>query len=164
MSVPSESNGRPSSPQEAAGVLSNLPRTRPQRSTARRAAARDEIAASAAAQAPDSASTTPRKRAAKRAVAKTDSAVEAPPARKAATKAKARKAPQRPSSAAAPVSEPVPAQGFETEGDHLHGTVHPPSGTELIGSAGEILGELAKAGISAGERLLRDVLSHLPLS
>jgi hypothetical protein len=31
-------------------------------------------------------------------------------------------------------------------------------------SAAEIVGELAKAGLSRSERLLKDVLSHLPLS
>ncbi len=62
------------------------------------------------------------------------------------------------------MSEPVPAQGFESEADNMHGAVHPPSGAEILGSATEILGELAKAGVSAGERLFRDVLSRLPLS
>jgi hypothetical protein len=42
--------------------------------------------------------------------------------------------------------------------------VHPPGGTELVASAAEIIGELAKAGLSSGERLFKDVLSRLPLS
>jgi hypothetical protein len=33
-----------------------------------------------------------------------------------------------------------------------------------MASAAEIFGELAKAGIATGERLLKDVLTRLPLS
>jgi hypothetical protein len=40
--------------------------------------------------------------------------------------------------------------------------VQPPGGAELLGSAAEILAELAKGGLSTGERLLRDALSRLP--
>ena len=36
--------------------------------------------------------------------------------------------------------------------------MHPPGGTELVASAAEIIGELAKAGLSTGERLFKDVL------
>jgi hypothetical protein len=42
--------------------------------------------------------------------------------------------------------------------------VHPPGGAELVASAAEIVSELAKAGLSTGERLLKDFLSRLPLS
>jgi hypothetical protein len=42
--------------------------------------------------------------------------------------------------------------------------VHPPGSAELVASAAEIVGELAKAGLSTGERLLKDFLSRLPLS
>jgi hypothetical protein len=42
--------------------------------------------------------------------------------------------------------------------------VQPPGGAELLISAAEIVGELAKAGVSRSERLLKDVLSRLPLS
>jgi hypothetical protein len=42
--------------------------------------------------------------------------------------------------------------------------VQPPGGAELLASAAEIVGELAKSGLSAGERVLRDVLSRLPLT
>jgi hypothetical protein len=58
----------------------------------------------------------------------------------------------------------VPRQGFECEGERASGPVHPPGGTELVASAAEIIGELAKAGFSSGERLFKDVLSRLPLS
>jgi len=41
--------------------------------------------------------------------------------------------------------------------------VQPPGAAELVASAAEIVGELAKAGLSTGERLLKDVFSRLPL-
>jgi hypothetical protein len=64
---------------------------------------------------------------------------------------------------AAPKELPaVPRQGYASEGDRATGAVPAPGGTELVGSAAEILGELAKVGISTGERLLRDVFSRLP--
>jgi hypothetical protein len=47
--------------------------------------------------------------------------------------------------------------------DRASGPVQPPGGAELVASAAEIIGELAKAGLSTGERLLRDALTHLPL-
>ena len=46
----------------------------------------------------------------------------------------------------------------------MTGSLQPPGGIELVGSAAEIVGELAKAGLSAGERLLKDVFSRLPRS
>ncbi len=60
--------------------------------------------------------------------------------------------------------EPAPRQGFESETERANGTVHPPGGADLVASAAEIFGELAKAGAAKGERLLKDLLSHLPLS
>jgi hypothetical protein len=41
------------------------------------------------------------------------------------------------------------------------GPVAPPGGAEFAATAAEILGELTKAGVSTGERLVRDVLSRL---
>ena len=58
----------------------------------------------------------------------------------------------------------MPRQGFATEGDRVSGPVQPPGGPELIATAAEIVGEIAKAGVSGGERLLRDLVSRLPLS
>ena len=57
----------------------------------------------------------------------------------------------------------APRQGFECEGERASGPVQPPGGAELVASAAEIVGELAKAGLSTGERLLKDVFSRLPL-
>lgn len=58
----------------------------------------------------------------------------------------------------------MPSQGFECEGERASRPVQPPGAPELVASAAEIVGELAKAGFSTGERLLKDVLSRLPLS
>jgi hypothetical protein len=55
----------------------------------------------------------------------------------------------------------VPRQGFESEADRAQGPVQPPGSAELVSSAVEIVGELAKSGISAGERVLKDVFSRL---
>jgi len=43
----------------------------------------------------------------------------------------------------------------------MTGTVPPPGGAELLASATELVGELAKASASSGERLLKDVLARL---
>jgi hypothetical protein len=56
--------------------------------------------------------------------------------------------------------ERAPRQGFEAEPDSL-GPVQPPGSTELVSSAAELAGELAKAGVSTGARVLRDFLSRL---
>lgn len=156
-------------------MLANLPKTRPQRSSPRRTAARGKSAATTTAE------------------ARAGSNVKASPA-----------SPTKPTKPAKPVGKPrrakarstgpsstkktaagtplvktsrqttvrpkasrkelpvVPRQGYASEGDRATGAVQAPGGTELVGSAAEILGELAKVGISTGERLLRDVFSRLP--
>jgi hypothetical protein len=133
-----------SEPTDGRGVLSNLPRTRPQRASPRRAAARKASDA-----------TSPARTAATAAARK----AAAPPAA----------APKRPRgttkrTAGVPAGEQVPRQGFECEGEHPNAPVQPPGGAELVAGAAELIGELAKAGISTGERLFKDVLSRLPLS
>lgn len=110
---------------EDAGVLANLPRTRPQRASPRRTAARS---------------------------------------------ASVRKAPARDSGKArighakanGPVVESVPMQGYESESDPLSRPIQPPGGAELAVSIAELTGELAKAGVSTGARLLKDLFSRLP--
>ncbi len=154
VSDPGESNGSTGLPEDARGVLENLPRTRPQRSSPRRAAARVAAAASE----PDAGSP-PAKRppAAKRrrsTTTKGSSATAsrpAKPARKPAGKA-------RPAGS----SEAVPRQGYETEGERVTGSVQPPGTPELIATAAEALAEVAKVGLSGGERLLKDLLARLP--
>ncbi|MGO8904807.1 MAG: hypothetical protein ACLPUT_10085 [Solirubrobacteraceae bacterium] len=146
------------------GVLSKLPRTRPQRASPRRAAAR---AASAAAEAATATTTAAPARSNGRPTARAKSAAARAPKRPAsAGRQRVRGARARPTagSAGAATVERAPRQGFECEPERAGGTVHPPGGAELVASAAEIVGELAKAGVSTGERLLKDFLSRLPLS
>ena len=157
MSGPNESNGRVEPPAAGASVLANLPRTRPQRATARRAAARRSGEAEVAlkttmapAERPAPARTPPAPAAALK------------PAKPRAKSARAGKRATGPGPRALRPVEPVPRQGFESEVERASGPVSPPGGIELVASAAELLGELAKAGVSSGERLLRDVLSRLP--
>jgi hypothetical protein len=158
VSGPDQSNGQASSPADSASVLANLPRTRPQRSSARRAAARESAGAAAvselAAQSAGarSAGAAPR---AKGAHASRTKAVRATPAKR-------RKAgPSRRTAASARAGEAVPRQGYESEADRARGPVQPPGGPELVASAVEIVGELAKSGLATGERLLKDVFSRI---
>jgi hypothetical protein len=184
MSAGSDSNGRPSNSDAAEGVLANLPRTRPQRSSARRAAARRETAAAQPPAAGEPARPVARSGAKSRSAASARRAPASPTRRKAAAKSaspaarkkakgaarpakpaakSARPAPRRRPAVSA-VEDQVPRQGFESELDRASGPVQPPGGAELVASAAEIIGELAKAGLSRSERLLRDALARLPLS
>jgi hypothetical protein len=131
--VPASDGASPSNDQ---GVLSNLPRTRPQRSSPRRAAARDHAAAAARPRARGSGA---RQAGATRARAPGDA--KGVPRRKPA----------------------APLQGFECDSE-TSGSVQPPGAVELLASAAEIVSELAKAGVSRSERLLKDLVSRLPLS
>ncbi len=126
------------------GVLANLPRTRPQRSSARREDARRSTSANVE---PSAAPT--RKRAATK------------------TKAAAVKRGQgtaKPKSTAKRLQDRAPRQGFESESDPVSGPVQPPGSADLLASAAELAGELCKTGLSAGGRLLKDVLARLPLN
>ena len=53
-------------------------------------------------------------------------------------------------------------QGFECESEATSGSVQPPGAVELVASLAEVVSELAKAGASRGERLLRELTSRLP--
>jgi hypothetical protein len=132
---------------EEAGVLAQLPRTRPQRASPRRAAARKAAAGKADSTATGDA---------------TANAVAPPPSKPAPRRASGRRATPR----SGPRAEPdrVPRQGYECAEEAATGPVQPPGGAELFVSAVEIVGELAKSGLTTGERLLRDALSRLPLS
>jgi hypothetical protein len=176
VSAPNQGNGRGKIPQEGEGVLSNLPRTRPQRSSARRTAARKAAAP------PSGAQTAPAARNARGDATRNGAAGTAAngvpakakraPASSARPKAKgtassarrARSVPRRPPAETPNTDQQVPRQGFESDSDRARGPVQPPGGAELVAGAVEIVGELAKAGFSTGERLLKDVLSRLPLS
>jgi hypothetical protein len=170
MSAPKKSE-----PTDGQGVLSRLPRTRPQRASARRAAARKTTAATGASDA------TPRKTAARPTrstaavngqppVSSKDSRAKAARKAKAASASAARKRARAAAKNTADATtgtttrEAAPRQGFDGEGERTSGTVQPPGGAELVAGAAELIGELAKAGISTGERLIKDLLSRLPLS
>jgi len=156
-----QSNGGTSAGEAEQGVLSQLPRTRPQRPSARRAASRQ--AGQAGGQLPDSGAAAAKP---KRAKAPATSTKRTAPAKAKAPAATRTKAPQRvkattshaPRRAKPAAEQPVPRQGFESESDRARGPVRPPGGTELLTSAAEIVGELTKAGFSTGERLLRSLL------
>lgn len=169
-------------PPNGSGVLANLPRARPQRSSARRLAARERNGSSTAVREPQPPASTPsaatsktagasRKRAKAKAKASGAALGESPAAKPASATGKASAprsaAPKRPTRKRAPsaaAQEPAPRQGFESESDTPSGSLQPPGGVELVASAAELVGELAKAGLSRSERLLKDVVSRLPLS
>ena len=171
----------PPSPQgderEGAGLLSNLPRTRPQRSSARRIAARDgnsggaahrsgarqtvrkqadgATATAAAASPRASAGTTgkPRKPKAKQAAGARSRAATPGRARaRTAADARARRAQDR-----------APRQGFESEAETASGPVMPPGATELVSAAGELLTGVAKSGLSRGASTLKGIAGRLGL-
>jgi hypothetical protein len=156
-------NGRGSTGNDDPGILSQLPRTRPQRSSRHRAAARDggpaaspgaAIASAANGHAP--AAPKPSRR------APTNAAPAGRSKAASASRSKADRKRAKASAGAASAMPTAPRQGFESEGERASATVHPPGGAELVASAAEIVGELAKAGLSTGDRLLKDVFSHLP--
>src|ERR1700677_2600473 len=101
------------------GILANLPRTRPQRSSARRDAARRAAAVK----------TTP---------------ARAPKRKQTTTK----KRPAQAKRTAKRIQDPVPRQGFESESDPVSGSVQPPGGIDLLASAAELAGELTKTRLS----------------
>jgi hypothetical protein len=120
------------------GVLANLPRRRPQRATPRRAAARDGGGAAPAATRARKRSSAPRQTA------------------RARMGAGAKSTPRR--------QRAAPVQGFECESEAASGSVQPPGAVELLASAAEIVSELAKSGASRSERLVKDLISRLPLT
>jgi hypothetical protein len=159
MSASNESNGRPNGHSDGQGVLANLPRTRPQRSTARRTAARQASASEKAATRSSNGAPGPVPAASAKA-AESGKAKAQP-----AVKAKPRAGKRSRAAGFSRAGDPVPAQGYESDGDRAtRGAVQPPGAGELLGSAAEILGELAKSGLSTGERLVKDVLARLPFS
>jgi hypothetical protein len=115
-------------------VLSSLPRTRPERRSAKRGARSPAAAAGAAAPA-----------AAKPA---------APKAKPRPARAKAKPAPKKatPQREIPPAGYAVPQQSSPVGG----------GGTELVGTVVQALGELAQIGASLGSRAVRDALGRLP--
>lgn len=119
--------------------MGSLPKTRPQRPSARRNAARSKAAA------------TPKPQANPRPKPTNPSPQPKP---KPKPKAKIPK----------PKSEPprAPRQGFEAESDVVPGkAVQPPGTAELAASVVELVGELAQSGLNSGGKLLKDALARL---
>jgi hypothetical protein len=174
VSAAEQTDADPAPAAPAQSVLSQLPRTRPQRSTARRTASRD-AARSATATKPAPAR---RKRAVKAAApgarAKgatgTKAAVKraakaAPVTPRAAVRKPARKTAVRGRTPArAHDEQAVPPQGYASDSERLSGSVPPPGSAEFVATAAELLSELAKAGASGGERAVKGLLSRLRLS
>jgi len=128
-------------------VLASLPRARPQRDSARRTAARPGRRGG---EGPSVLAGLPRSR------------PQHASARRAAARAARTRDATRRKAKAHEADEAVPRQGFEVPPDQLRGSVQPPGGADLVASLGELAGELAKTGISASARLLKDFASRLP--
>jgi hypothetical protein len=170
---PSESrNGREADSIPEGGILASLPRARPQRASARRAAARTSTATKRGTAAKTVTAT--KTKSARTATAKKPVARESAAAKKAATARKPtakkpvviKKTSSTKRGAAKPTikptEQPAPKQGYEPEEElELGKTVNPPSGTELVESVADIIGELANSGLTAGGRLLKDAFSLL---
>jgi hypothetical protein len=154
--IDADTSEKPSgAPRNEGDVLTNLPRTRPQRSSPRRAAARTGATATDR----PGASKGRRRTAAETAGPTAGRAQAAPVAKRSSPR---RASPRRKRSVA--LEDAAPRQGFESDGEISGGSVAPPGSAELMATAAEIVGELAKAGLSTGERLFKDVLSRLPRS
>jgi hypothetical protein len=171
---PSESpNGHEADSIPEGGILAALPRSRPQRASARRAAARTGTAVKKGTATAKSATATKTKSARatkiKKPVARESPAVaepvaaNRPTARKPAAAKKAASTKRRATKPIAKLVEPpAPKQGYEPEEElELGKSVNPPSGAELVESVADIIGELANSGLTAGGRLLKDAFSLL---
>jgi len=120
--------------------MGSLPKTRPQRASARRGEARSRAAAKATEGGPATTTTTRTK----------------------PSRAKAEAKPRRAKPARAAEPPRAPRQGFESESDVEPGkTVQPPGSAELAASVVELIGELAQSGLSSGGKLLKDALARL---
>ena len=150
MSDPDERSDAPAESENDRGVIANLPRTRPQRPSPRRAAARQGARRrSRSAAAPPRSANGPAS-----APASKPPKLAAAPRRRAASSTRAPRA---------RAARAAPRQGFQSEAEAAHTSIQPPGGSELMTAAVELVGELAKAGISRGERALKDIASRLPL-
>jgi hypothetical protein len=159
-------NRRSTTPRGDGGVLLNLPRTRPQRSSARRVAARKAATGEGAATGArprrlDLTAAAPSLTVAGGTAA--EGAARKPTRTRTAAGRRAKSAVKLRGSSL-PARDPAPRQGFESENESMSGSVHPPGSAELLAAAAEVVGELAKAGFSTGERVLKDALSRLPHS
>jgi hypothetical protein len=155
--TPEQANN-PEMPQ--GGVLAGLPRTRPQRTSARREAARARAKSETASPASAGKQGQGESRAAAKAKPKTRASAKPKVTPKAAIAKKPIKRAAVKLRAPAKTEERAPKQGYEPEEEvELGNTVHPPSRGELMESVADIFGELAGLGANAGGRLLKDALS-----
>jgi hypothetical protein len=164
MADSSSSNGSPGANEQ--GVFANLPRTRPQRHSPRRAAARNSSSSSGSpARRRNSSSEAARNSslAGEPAPAAKSAPARAKPAKATAKQSQApsRRRPSTPSAARSSRTT-APRQGFESEGERGSRSLQPPGAADLVVSAAELVTELAKGGLSRGERLVRDLLSRRP--
>ena len=150
------SDERPETPIDG-GVLAALPRTRPQRASARRAAARQRAG--------DAKSETAVKTTPAKVKTKTKAKAVKPKTAPAKVKPSSPKTKAKPTAPKKPLEPPggrAPNQGYEPEEEiELGKTVNPPSGVELVESVADIFGELANSGLAAGGRILKDAFSLL---
>lgn len=134
-------------------MLSELPRTRPQRASARRERTRKADTAKRSSDERPSAEQPPTEQQAPRRqtrVSKQKGAKAQKPARK-----RTRVAPASP--------PPAPRQGYEPDTELTAGSsISPPSGGEMAGAIVELAGEMAQNGLSAGARFLKGLLGRLP--
>ncbi len=134
-------NGRESDSISEGGILAALPRSRPQRTSPHRAAARTGK--------PTLTKT------------KTKTKTKRPVGARAVKKPAATTRPAAKPNVK-PAEQRAPKQGYEPEEEvELGATVHPPGSVELVESVADIVGELAGTGLAAGGRLLKDAFSLL---
>jgi hypothetical protein len=165
-------DGSEQAPALEGGVLAALPRTRPQRTSPRRAAARGKATKSAKLDTPKemlaSAAEGRRSSPAKATKAPASRArVGQPktgptPTSSAKVRVSATSAKAKATSSSKAAQPAAPKQGYEPEEEvELGNTVNPPSGVELVESVADIVGELANSGLAAGGRILKDAFSLL---
>jgi hypothetical protein len=171
------------SERDSAGVLANLPRSRPQRSSARRVAARDgassgaarrastpstgtdEQAASASQPAANRASgSAKRSSGARKARTASGSSSRARAGRPASGAAGTRARRQTAATGSASKGTRAPRQGFESDADSTSGPVMPPGAGEILTAATELIADVAKSGLSRGTSTLNGILQRLHLS
>ncbi len=165
----SDTNNIPPADEGEQGILASLPHTRPQRPSARRAAARQSAVKRASATTGKSTPSRPAEPKRPKAAIAGISAPAKPKRPKLATAETAApaqpKRPKAPRTRAAKPAEPphAPRQGFESEDELGPGaSVAPPSSAELAASVMEMLGELAQSGLTSGGKMLKEALGRLP--
>jgi hypothetical protein len=187
MSDENELSTPPASVRDSAGVLANLPRSRPQRSSARRVAARDGGSARPAQDTPDGparqspdgadghkrersgakatkSARKPKTAAGTRATGATATGATAAGARSRASGKTGTRAREETARSRTGAAKRAPRQGFESESESTTGPVVPPGATEFLTAATELVTEVAKSGLERGASTVRGILGRLHLS